>query len=59
MQEDFALVECLADELELLIVEVHDRLLEVPNAAMDKLGRLGGRPCVRSDPAWPRVVERA
>jgi hypothetical protein len=43
VQEDLALVECLADEL---IVELQDRLLEVPNTAMNGLSRPGGRPCV-------------
>ncbi len=35
----------LSDELVLLVIELHYGLLEVTNAAMDELGRLGGGPC--------------
>jgi hypothetical protein len=51
LEEDAALVERLAHELVLLIVELHDGLLEVTDAAVDELCRLGGR-------AWAGV-ERA
>jgi hypothetical protein len=40
LEEDAALVECLAHELVLLIVELHDGLLEVTDAAVDELCRL-------------------
>jgi hypothetical protein len=46
MQENLALVQCLADELVLFIVELDYCLLEIPNPSMDKLSRFRGRPWV-------------
>ena len=37
LEEDAALVEGLADELVLLVIQLHDRFLKVPNTAVDKL----------------------
>jgi hypothetical protein len=51
LEEDTALMERLAHELVLLIVELHNGLLQVTDAAVNELCRLGGR-------AWAEV-ERA
>lgn len=45
VEERLALVEGFADELVLLVVEFKDGLLEVPDAAVDELCRLGRRAC--------------
>jgi hypothetical protein len=42
VEEGFALVESLAYELVLFIVQLEDRFLEVANATVHKLGGLGG-----------------
>ena len=48
MQEHLALVQRLADEFVLLIIELHNCLLEVSHAPVDELSRFRGRPCVEN-----------
>ena len=37
LQENLALMQRLLHELPLLVVQLHDRLLQVPHTSMDKL----------------------
>ena len=57
LEEDAALVEGLADELVLLVVELHDSLLEVPYTSMYELGRLRGSSCEEASVMGSQTTE--
>ena len=57
LEENLALVEGLDDELVLLVVELHDGLLEVPYTSMYELGRLRGSSCEEASVMGSQTTE--
>ena len=57
VQEDEAFMKSLSHELVLLVVELHDGLLEVPYTSMYELGRLRGSSCEEASVMGSQTTE--